>query len=118
MPLELGMALEQAYPAQDPLRDHRCIVLVPNMSSYKQAISDLNAFDLLPYNGTPEDMVSELSSFLKVCAGRIQAPTVEVIRRALKDWNKAVARQRKENGGKDPTWVETVDRWHDWADRL
>lgn len=111
MPLELGMALEQAYPAKDAVRDHRCIVLVPAMSSYRQVVSDLNAFDLLPYDGTPEAMVSELGSFLKVSAGRVQAPTVLAIQRALKDWNKLVALQRKENGGKDPTWTEIVGRW-------
>lgn len=117
MPLELGMALEQAYPARDPVRDHRCIVLVPAMSSYRQVVSDLNAFDLLPYDGTPEAMVGELGSFLKVSAGRVQAPPVVAIQGALKEWSKLVARQRKQNGGKDPTWVEVVDRWHDLAGR-
>jgi len=118
MPLELGMALEQAYhPLNDPHRDHRCIVLVPSKSSYWQAVSDLNAFDLLRYDGSPEDMVSQLGNFLKISAQRVEAPPVVSIQTALKDWTRRLDRQRRQNGGTTPTWAETVACWYDIASR-
>jgi len=112
------MALEQAYdPKNDPQRDHRCIVLVSSQSSYWQAVNDLNAFDLLPYDGSPKVMVSQLGNFLKVTAQRVDAPPVLSIQRALKDWSGLLNRQRKLNGGHAPTWAETVACWYECADK-
>lgn len=116
MPLELGMALEQAYdPHNEPHRDHKCVVLVSSTSSYRQAVSDLNAFDLMPYDGSPAELVSQLGNFLKVTARRADAPPVLSIQRALKAWSGLLDRQRRQNGGHAPTWAETVACWYELA---
>lgn len=118
MPLELGMAMELAYPRKGAARrDHHWIVLMPDNPDYRRAITDVNGYDLLTYDGMKESAIRELATDLQVIL-KVSSPTVKQVKSALQDWELRLNRARDANDKKNPTWRQMVESWLDIAKDL
>ena len=75
MPLELGMAIEKHYLAQD----HEWLALVPAGYGYLRFVSDLSGFDPTEHDNTEEGLLSKVMRWLNVTSGGPPPPTPRLV---------------------------------------
>lgn len=102
MPLELGMAMELGFTA-----NHDWAVLVPRKHAYNNYISDLGAYDLLDYDGTPAGLVPKVMGWLAP-RSRSKTKTPEEVLRALPDFVNELEALRQQ-WHEQEAWAAIVD---------
>jgi len=118
MPLELGMAMARAFETSPPrVKKHDWLALVPEGHVYQKVISDLSGYDPKDHDGSVQDVVRKVMSWLITRPGAVCPFTPGDVLAKLPAFQEKV-RNLREEWGDDLPWAFLVSAAKEIAEQL
>jgi hypothetical protein len=118
MPLELGMAMARAFETTPTRpRKHDWLVLVPAGHVYQKVISDLAGYDPKDHDGSLQDVVRKVMSWLVTRQGAVSPFTPGEVLAKLPEFQDKV-RTLRDEWGDDLPWAFLVSAAKEIAEQL